>query len=176
MLKVKPYAVNLFTETKRTVHDRTVKKGWRGKRGDFLRRQDDSQSGETSGGSPQGGRSGSFIRNGLEHEKMGSSLYKGIAAILLGVVGSAFFLGYKLSSYSGDEIAKVVLRVVPDVKMVQDGPTLRKQLQDYDRAFLDTGYAIGAVRNMCESYGPRLLYLESDKEAPTKPQNPKRNH
>lgn len=111
---------------------RNFEKSWGSKRRIFFRREDDSQSNQASGSSPKSGGSSSFVLNDLIHEKMGGKVYQALATLAILIFGGAFILGYRISNYSRDEIAKVVIDVVPDVRMDKDGPTIRARFETYD--------------------------------------------
>lgn len=121
----------------------------RDQRGVFFRHQDGGEGSQASGGSSEKGGTSSFIRNNLEHEKMGTGFYKTIASILLAIVGGSFFIGYRASSITRDEISKVVNEVVPNVKFDPDGPTLRRQMYIFESDIKE-----------CKQMGPRIIDIE----------------
>lgn len=143
---------------------RKVKKSWGSKRGNFFRHQDGGEGGQTSGSSPKGGRSDSFILNNLEHQKMGPILIKALATLAVVIFGGAFILGYRISNYSRDEIGKVVEQVVPDVKFSREGPTLRTEIQSLKDKDRDLNYEMGK----CLAFEPRIAFCESWINAPKK--------
>lgn len=139
---------------------RNIKKSWRNKRGIWFRREDDSQSGEASGGSPQKRGADSFVLNDLVHQKMGPSLYKALATVAVAIFGGAFILGYRISSYSRDEIAKVVIDVVPDVRMDKDGPTIRGRFETYDSNIIIWNNELEKINQTFRTLGVFQQYQE----------------
>lgn len=130
-------------------NSRHFKKGWGNKRGVFFRHEDDSQSSQTSGSPMEKGGANSFIRNNLQHEKMGKSFYQGLAAIFLGFIGTAFYIGFSASDITREEISKVVYEVVPNVKLEPDRPTLRRQMYEFESGI-----------NECKRYEKRITDVE----------------
>lgn len=149
---------------------RNIEKGWRGKRRIFLRREDDSQSGQASGNSIQKGGSDSFVLNDLIHQKMGPSLYKALTTLAVAIFGGAFLLGYRISSYSRDEIAKVVIDVVPDVRMDKDGPTIRARFETYDSNIIVWNNELEKINSTFRTLGVFQQYqdMPSPLQKPTK--------
>lgn len=115
----------------------------------FFRRENDSESSQTGGGSPEKRGASSFIRNNLEHEKMGFGFYKTLAAVVLGLIGGGIVIGFMAGNVTRNEISKVVYEVVPNVRMDQDGPTLRRLLYDYESDIKE-----------CKKYDTRLSDVE----------------
>jgi len=137
-----------------------IKKSWGSKRRVFFRREDDSESGQTSGTAPQKRGTDSFILNDLIHQKMGPSLYKALTTVAVAIFGGAFLLGYRISSYSRDEIAKVVVDVVPDVRMDKDGPTIRAKFETYDSNIIIWNNELTNINQKFQNLGVYQQYQE----------------
>lgn len=126
---------------------------------------DDSNKGKNSGmerrnttgsDSSQPQKSSSIIRDGIEIFN-----YKNPATVVtFGLVAFVFFiicLTLMVDRRGRTEIEKIVIDTVPKVKLDEDGPTIRKQIQLLNDKDRDLGYGI----DKCLAFEPRISFCES---------------
>lgn len=101
-------------------------------------------------------KSGSIVRDGIEIFN-----YKNPATVVtFGLVAFVFFIitiTLMVDRRGSAEIEKIVIRTVPNVKLDEDGPTLRKQIQLLGDKDKDMMYDI----NKCLAFEPRIAFCES---------------